>query len=206
VVAIPWLVNRLDERDRIQEGRHRIAVEILDNGFQGERDFNTLTTRLGLFHKDAAHAPVAALRGLQTEARNKINEHYIGFDRFIGWWCNKIEDEVKAVKGVTPEERQALHKLSEAYNLSVRISLRWLDQLFYSHLRADLADQVKRRAEWFKGSDVSQEGLRACGAARRDLFAKMAYLFSPDVEPHFAQSVIEHAAHNQLSTCKAPSQ
>jgi hypothetical protein len=204
VTAIPWLVNRLNEHDRIQEGRHRIAVEILDNGFRGERDFNTLTTLLALFHKDAAHAPVTALRGLQTDARSKINEQYVSFDRFIWWWRSEIADEVKALPGVTAEEQRALRKLSEAYDLSLRISLRWLDQLLRSHLRVDLAESVKRRGEPFTDSERLQEGLKTCGAARRNLFSDMAYLFSPNAKPNFARLIIARADRHELSTCISP--
>ena len=201
-LVIPFAINRLNDADRVKEGRQRLAVAILDNGFRGERDVNALTTSLAFFQKDAAAVPAGARRSLQTETRSKVNEQYATFDRFIWWWCNQIENEAKTVRGVTEEEQQALHHLSSAYSRSVQTSMAWWDHLVESHLRGD---PTKIGTEPFKAqSRILNEGLKKCGAARRELFSQMAYLFSANAKPNFARWALDRAANKQLGTCAAP--
>jgi hypothetical protein len=170
-VIIPALTSRAADRRLQAEARQQTALEVLDHGFEVDRNFNAVRTRVESFidQRLQARDPLTAL---QPELRSKFDDLYQDFDKTAWWWFWQDYHKAQVLDLLSNRQLRSFESLNECYRLNLVVSTGDL-----SHLR-DVALASAFGAATATSAQETHARLDQITSDRDVLVQEMAALFT----------------------------
>ncbi|HXO41238.1 MAG TPA: DUF3617 family protein [Thermoanaerobaculia bacterium] len=170
-VIIPGLTTLAASSKLRQEALQQIALEVLQKGFDVDRDFNAVKTHIDAFI-DRQRQAHDALASAKADVRAKFDDFYQEFNKVAWWWASQEYDKARVLDLLSAGQLRDFESLKECYRMNLVVSTGEVSAVRDLSLLGTFGDEMLRTAR------ERHERLDRLDFDRDQLVLDMAHLFT----------------------------
>jgi len=170
-VIIPGLTTRAASSKLRQETQQQTALEVLQNGFDVDRDFNAVRTHIEAFIERQRQAH-DALASAKADVQAKFDDLYQEFNKLAWWWTSQEYNKAQVLGLLSAGQLRDFESLKECYRMNLVVSTGEVSAVRDLSLLGTFGNEMLRHAR------ERHERLDRLAFDRDQLVLDMAHLFT----------------------------